>query len=85
MAALEAGTGALRALELAVAARPEDSAEVEERRRHLEHATELLQDAISELRAYQSEEPAPGAAGFVMAVKRRRMRDKQSGEDAPRD
>lgn len=76
--ALEAGTGALRALELASASIDEETSDVQSRKEHLDSAIRLLRAAITEIRSYQDGNPRAGAAGFVLAVRRRRMRSTQS-------
>jgi hypothetical protein len=75
--ALEAGTGALRALELAAAEIHDESSDVQSRKAHLDGAIQLLQAAIAELRSYQDGHPRAGAAGFVLAVRRRRLRTRR--------
>jgi hypothetical protein len=68
LAALEAVTGALRAVE-AMAASPGQVSDGERsRRQHLGKAAEHLRAAISELRSANQVPEHPGAAGFVLAT-----------------
>jgi hypothetical protein len=73
LAALEGGVGVLRALELAAAEIDAETGDVQSRKEHLENAIELVRLAISEMRSYQDGNAHLGAAGFVVAVKQRRL------------
>lgn len=72
VAALEAESGALRALEAASALIPAADEDLREDKAHIDRATELLRTAIAELRAAEEEHAHPGAAGFIVAVRRSR-------------
>jgi uncharacterized membrane protein YccC len=72
VAALEAESGALRALEAASALIPPTGDDRREEKEHIDRATDLLRTAISELRMAEEEHAHPGAAGFIVAVRRRR-------------
>lgn len=81
VAALEAGAGALRALEAASASLG-GKREERFRKQHIDNAIEHLQAALTELHASEEDEGHPGAAGFVLAVQRRRARDRS--QSSPR-
>jgi signal transduction histidine kinase len=68
VAALEASSGALRALEAAAVRRAEEGEHPEEQQQ-LDRAIELLRESIAELRLTEGVEPPLGAAGFIMAVR----------------
>jgi hypothetical protein len=74
LGALEASAGALRSLELASASIPSDRDELRTNKEHIDRAIELLRNAIAELRLVQEKASHPGAAGFILAVRRRRGR-----------
>lgn len=71
LAALEASSASLRALEVAAALSTERQGADTEEREHLDRAIELLRRSISELRLAERAELRPGATGFVMAVRHR--------------
>ena len=71
--ALEALAGGLRALEVVSASLADSAAKkAAEEKQRIDTAIDLLRAAISELREPDEEELRPGAAGFVLAVRRRR-------------
>jgi hypothetical protein len=53
---------------------PEGDEAARKDKEHIDHAIELLRAAIAELRMADEEHPHPGAAGFIVAVQRRRRR-----------
>ncbi|MBV8431267.1 MAG: hypothetical protein JO244_08905 [Solirubrobacterales bacterium] len=81
VAATEAATGALRAVEAVAASLPEHDDGLQARREHLQRAVEHLQAASSELRFSSHNDPFPGPRAFVLAARRRRLR--QPPEDGP--
>ena len=50
----------------------------------MNHAIELLQDTVAEIRLAQNEDPHASVAGFILAVRRRRGKN-QRPPDPPRD
>jgi hypothetical protein len=80
LAALEAESGALRALEAASASISDEGEEARREKEHIDHAIELLRAAIAELRMAGEEHPHPGAAGFILAVQRRRRQQSERPE-----
>jgi prefoldin subunit 5 len=80
LGALEAGAAALRSLEAASASIPAERDELRTSKEHIDRAIELLRDAIAELRLSEEQHSHAGAAGFIMAVRRRRHQCKPPAE-----
>jgi hypothetical protein len=74
----------LRALEAASLALREDP-DQRHTKEHVDRAIELLRAAIDEVRSPDEDESHPRAAGFIMAVRRRRRRSNQPDRPRPSD
>jgi hypothetical protein len=83
LAALEAGSAALRALEVAAMLSAEGEGSHADGGDPFDRAIELLRESIQELRRAEGEEPRVGSTGFVLAVRRRRRRNEPSQPPEP--